>query len=110
MERPFDYPGSQSDSFSPDPSHLTELARLTENLDDQGQGHFLHRMVCQCPTYWSDDEVTAVVRDEYPEERCHHEYDCCGQYYGRTATWVDLKEERDGYRLILVNYSFVQNV
>lgn len=57
----------------------------TAHEEDEGQGRittiasvYAHPSMLRC-------EIEAILRETYPSERCHHEYDCCGHYYSHGA-------------------------
>jgi len=50
------------------------------------------------------------VRDEFPAERCQHEYDCCGRFYPDTGTWLDANETCEDGRLVIIKQNWRMNV
>jgi len=80
---------------------LTESGGLIENLgaiclDEDGSSQRYFYIV------YADDEETArlIFGAKYPVdgERCCHEYDCCGQFYRRSAQFT--RDKIYGYFLV----------
>ena len=111
MERPFDYPGSTSDSITLDPSHLQVLSHSFTDISSDCQGERLWVGICTVPTFWSDDDISNMVSNRWESEHCTHSHDCCGHYYASTGRWTDLgRTDGSGDRMIVVHQSYSQNV
>lgn len=118
MERPFDYPGSQSDVFAPEPSHLKRWTNDTPKrieFGDTGEA-FLNITAWSAPEFWEDDWINDIVKgdERFAGERCTHEYDCCGRFYPRRGRVLDISfandEHGDTVKLVLIGTSYYQNI
>ena len=88
MERPFDTAASvaAADSIAPDPDAV-RVIHTTTHADPIGDG-FVFWRVATVPNWWSDDEISEIVHELWPRERCTHAHDCCGHSYAGYASWA----------------------
>lgn len=71
------------------------MSQMTHHGDD-----FLDTIICRyiCPNL-TEAEALAQLREEYPEERCSHSYDCCANYYRRAPRILHFES---GYIIFLL--------
>lgn len=107
MERPFDYPGSVSDSIAPSPHDMKQLESFLVG-DNDGMVSW---KIVTVPNNWTDDDIDLIVADRWPAEHCTHAHDCCGNYYPRTAKWAKHPFMTEcGLQTIIVSQNYICNV
>ena len=116
MERPFDYPGSQSDIVSPDPYHMVRAESCGEISVTTGEhGECVTRITPWfVPDWWDAEDIASVVADKFEAQHCYHEHDCCGHFYpgrGRVISISDsTDDDGDRAKLVLVEVRYTLNI
>ena len=86
-------------------THPTLITRWTHEQDEGTE--YTVWTVLQVPTDWTDDIMAEYVADRFAGERCEHEHDCCGHFYGRPGFW-SWHDARAGFAL--VSQTFYKNI
>lgn len=77
--------------------------------DDFGVYYVISGSSCGEFNGLTDDELCVALNDEFSfspyREECHHEYDCCGNFYANGA-----RIHRVNSGLVLISQGFTQNV
>lgn len=63
------------------------IIRATVGQDDCDESR-IKTTTMELPRSMLDAEVDDLVAGMFPATHCHHEHDCCGNWYARRATWT----------------------
>lgn len=76
-------------------------------------GEYMHRIfAATIPVDWTLEQAQKAIDQIIQPERCHHEYDCCGRFYGGWAT-VLAEDHWDGEpetKVIWIRRIYAQNI
>jgi hypothetical protein len=109
MERPFDYPGSESCITDAAFHHMRKLSSWLANHDDGDCA--TNWSIWSVPDSWSDDDMWRIIEDRFGEEHCAHAYDCCGHMYARRAQWAwHPHYVETGDKAVVISQRFIRNI
>jgi hypothetical protein len=96
----------QSIDFLPD-YDLRQEARVAAG----DLGEYIHRVFAVLvPIDWSQEEAQVAVDDLIPVERCYHEHDCCGRFYGGRARVMAFDFYDNRMKLAWLQRTYSQNI
>lgn len=111
QERPFDYPGSQSEEYY---EVFQQLGQFRVDAED-GESYTIYTTLL-FSRLADEAEITEIIRDRFASYHCQHSYDCCGHFYPGNALWsfasrIDKYNEHEEYnQTVIVKQTFRCNV
>lgn len=80
-------------------------------VDADNCGGFHHRVFpAFVPEEWTLERAQAAINEHIEPEYCRHSYDCCGYFYGGSATVIGENYLHSGTKVVWVQRTYVQNV
>lgn len=111
QERPFDYPGSQSEEHYP----VAKLIGSVTEKSEDGES-FTSFITYRFSKLADIVEIDEFIHDQYPAQRCQHEHDCCGHFYPGRALWGFCREldrwssDEEYNQTVIISQRFTCNI
>ena len=84
--------------------------KVENDYEDRGCDSYTYFTTCTHPISACVTDVAKWVGEIFPPSCCHHEHDCCGNYYADFSTWSPTQFRDSEVCTILVRQTWSQNV
>jgi hypothetical protein len=100
-----------SDDFDDEPFKLEPATIWSLDVEVNSGGPVIHKVSAYfVPSSADDSEVKAAINYWFPTEYCHHDHDCCGNFYAREGRMIDRTYGNDGKDVVIVMQTHEMNV